>query len=78
MSLKICALVFYAFAATDDPSVSQTPEDEIRSLRTQSNAAIAEHNVDAVTSFLDAEYQITVGRGKLFHGNGLNSGHPLT
>ncbi|MBK8285381.1 MAG: nuclear transport factor 2 family protein [Ahniella sp.] len=29
---------------------------------------MARHDVEAVVSFLDAEYQITVGSGKLFHG----------
>ncbi|MFN2317545.1 MAG: DUF4440 domain-containing protein [Gemmatimonadales bacterium] len=57
-----------ASLGTVQSTPSQTPADDVRSLRNQSNAAIARHDVDAVVSFLDAEYQITVGSGDLFHG----------
>ncbi len=42
--------------------------DKIRSLRGQSNAAIARHDVDGVLSLLDVEYQITTGSGALGQG----------
>ena len=40
----------------------------IRSLRSQSNAAIARHDVDGVMSLFDVEYQITTGSGALSQG----------
>ena len=45
-----------------------TPEERIRSLREQFNAAIARHDAEAVASFLDARYHITVGSGDLNWG----------
>lgn len=49
------------------PVTGQSSADQIRSLREQSNAAIARHDAQAVVSFLDAEYQITAGSGTLYH-----------
>lgn len=50
------------------PVLAQSMTDKIRSLRDQSNAAIARHDVDGVISFLDVEYQITTGSGALGQG----------
>jgi ketosteroid isomerase-like protein len=61
-------MIVLALFATVDAAASETPADAIRSIRKQSNAAIARHDVEAVVSFLDTEYQITVGNGELFHG----------
>lgn len=68
MSTRVPALLVLALLGTVASAASQTPADDVRSLRNQSNAAIARHDVEAVVSFLDAEYQITVGSGELFHG----------
>jgi ketosteroid isomerase-like protein len=67
MSMKF-ALIIVALLGVVESAASQTPADDVRSLRKQSNAAIARHDVEAVVSFLDADYQITVGEGTLFHG----------
>lgn len=45
----------------------QAPVERIRTLRDQSNAAIALHDVAGVVSSLDAEYQITIGSGALYN-----------
>lgn len=71
--MRVSGLVVLALLGTVEPAVAQMPADDIRSLREQSNAAIARHDVDAVVSFLDAEYQITVGSGKLYHGRDAES-----
>lgn len=42
--------------------------DSIRALRHQSNDAIARHDVAAIVSFLDAEYQATAGSGRFLNG----------
>lgn len=68
MSMKISALILLALLGTIESAASQSPADEVRRLRKQSNEAIARHDVEAVVSFLDAQYQITVGDGDLFHG----------
>ena len=68
MSMRMPALIALALMGAVAAAAGQTPADDIRSVRSQSNAAIARHDVEAVVSFLDAEYQITVGNGKLFHG----------
>ena len=47
------------------PILGQSAADEIRSLRRQSNAAIARHDVKGVVDLLDVEYQITTGSGAL-------------
>jgi hypothetical protein len=47
------------------PILGQSPADKIRSLRTQSNAAIARHDVKGIVALLDVEYQITTGSGAL-------------
>ena len=59
--------VFLVFVAAS-PVLGQSMTDRIRSLRDQSNAAIARHDVDGVLSLLDAEYQITTGSGTLGQG----------
>jgi len=70
MSMRVPGLMLFAALGTVQSAPSQMPADDIRSLRDQSNAAIARHDAKAVVSFLDAEYQITVGSGDLFHGTG--------
>jgi ketosteroid isomerase-like protein len=68
MPLRVPVLMLFAALGTVQAASNQTPSDDIRSRRSQSNAAIARHDVEAVVSFLDAEYQITAGSGELFHG----------
>ena len=68
MFMRVPGLMLLAVLGTVESAPSQMPADDVRSLRNQSNAAIARHDVEAVVSFLDAEYQITVGSGDLFHG----------
>ena len=71
--MRVHLLIVVALLGTAESAKGQTPADDIRSLRKQSNAAIARHDADAVVSFLDAEYQITVGTGKLYHGKAAES-----
>ncbi len=66
--MRVLALMLLARLGTVESARGPTPADEVRSLRKQSNAAIARHDVEAVVSFLDVEYQVTVGSGDLFHG----------
>ena len=55
------------------PILGQSAADEIRSLRRQSNAAIARHDVKGVVDLLDVEYQITTGSGALSQGRSAES-----
>lgn len=68
MLVRVPALIVVALLGTAESAAIQTPADDIRRFRKQSNAAIARHDVEAVVSFLDAEYQFTVGNGDVFHG----------
>ena len=43
-------------------------DEQIRHARSQYNAAIARHDVAAIVSFLDDEYQITTSLGQLSQG----------
>jgi len=63
--LRIAALLATMMSFT---ALGLTPADEIRELRNHFNSAIARHDVEAVISFLDVEYQITTGRGDVLHG----------
>jgi len=65
-AMKLTSAVVLGCLAFSGPVLGQTPADEIRMLREQSNAAIARHDVDGVVTMLDTEYQITVGSGALF------------
>ena len=47
---------------------SSPDADLIRTLRAQSNEAIARHDVAGIASFLDHEFQITTGNGRLLQG----------
>ena len=58
----VTALLCLAVAS---PMHGQSAADVIRSLRTQSNAAIARHDVKGTVDLLDVEYQITTGDGTL-------------
>lgn len=73
MSMRVYALIVLALLGTMESAVSQAPADDVRHLREQSNEAIARHDVEAIVSFLDTEYQITVGGGHLFHGKDAES-----
>lgn len=68
ISIRVPGLVLLAVLGIVPSAASLIPSDDVRSRRNQSNAAIARHDAEAVVSFLDAEYQITVGSGDLFHG----------
>jgi hypothetical protein len=59
--------LFLVFVAAS-PVLGQSMTDKIQSLRDQSNAAIARHDIDGVLSLLDVEYQITTGSGALAQG----------
>jgi len=45
----------------------RSAEDRIRALRARSNEALARHDVEAVVSLFDSEYQVTAGNGTLHH-----------
>lgn len=49
-------------SAADD-----SDKDQIAAIREQSNQAIARHDVAGIVRFLDSEYQITTGRGLMYH-----------
>lgn len=68
MSMSVPGLMLLAGLGTLQAAPRQMPVDDVRSLRQQSNAAIARHDAEAVVSFLDSDYQITVGSGGVFHG----------
>ena len=68
MSMSVSGLMLLAVLGSVGSAPRQVAADDVRSVRKQSNAAIARHDVEAVVSFLDAEYQITVGSGDLFQG----------
>ena len=46
-------------------SVADDDEDTIRALRMESNEAIARHDVDAVQSFLDEDFVISISTGAI-------------
>ena len=52
------------------PMAAQSDSDaeRIRALRSQSNDAIARHDVPAILSFLDDEFQVTAGSGAMLQG----------
>lgn len=56
----------YIPCATGIPASSET--DAIQALRSASNKAIARHDVDAVISFLNEDFVITVSTGYIVHG----------
>ncbi len=66
--MKRLAVAVFLLSVAASPLLAQSMADKIRSLRHQSNAAIARHDVDGVLSLLDVEYQITTGSGSLGHG----------
>ena len=66
-SMGLSLVLLFALLKTLAPSQVQAAAD-IRLLRDRSNAAIAKHDVEAVLSFLDVEYQITAGSGSLSTG----------
>ena len=66
--MNALALILLALLGTVEAAPAQTPADAIRSIRGQFNAAIALHDIDDVMSFLDGQYQITVGSGGIFQG----------
>ena len=61
------AIAAFLVVVSAAPALGQAA-DRIRSLRRQSNAAIARHDADGVVSLLDVEYQITTGDGTLSQG----------
>lgn len=65
--MKPFVIALLACLAIACPGFGQSPAAQIRSLREQSNAAIARHDVERVVSLLDVEYQITAGSGALHH-----------
>ena len=68
--LAVAALLCLVVAP---PLPGQYAADAIRSLRTQSNAAIARHDVKGIVALLDVEYQITTGSGSFFQDRSADS-----
>jgi ketosteroid isomerase-like protein len=66
--MGVSLVLVFALLETLAPSQVQAAAAHIRMLRDRSNAAIARHDVEAVLSFLDVEYQITAGSGSLSSG----------
>ncbi len=71
--LAICALLIGAPTAAQ----SNADAEQIRLLRAQSNDAIARHDVQAILSFLDDEFQVTAGSGTMIR-SGAEMGDLLT
>jgi ketosteroid isomerase-like protein len=68
--LRILLLAFLAGSGTVQASEDA---DSIRSLRAESNQAIAAHDVDAIISLLDDEYVITASSGDTIQGRAKNA-----
>lgn len=66
-AMKTSSVFLLVLLVITPPLAAQKAEDQIRSLRAQSNAAIARHDVEGVVSLFDAEYQVTAGSGVLYH-----------
>ena len=47
---------------------AESDEDRVRDARASFNAAIARHDVEAIVSFIDEDYQITTSLGQMFRG----------
>jgi ketosteroid isomerase-like protein len=60
---KFFVIAFGVSAAST--ALTQDDEDAIRTSRMKSNVAIARHDVDAIQSFLDADYVITISTGAI-------------
>jgi len=60
---RICFGIGAVFALT--PLFAEDEADVIRSNRLQSNVAIARHDVNAIQSFIDDDYVITVSTGSI-------------
>jgi hypothetical protein len=63
--MRAFLVIPFLWVAMVSPASGQSATDQIRSLRAQSNAAIARHDVEGVVSHLDVDYQVTVGSGAL-------------
>jgi ketosteroid isomerase-like protein len=68
--LRILAVAFLASSLTAQASEDA---DSIRSLRAESNQAIAVHDVDAPIHFLDSEYVIAASSGDILQGREENA-----
>lgn len=67
LSMTVFAIVF-AITSLSILAQDVTDEEQIRVARARYNAAIADHNVPGIVSFLDEEYQITTSLGQLSEG----------
>lgn len=72
-SMRKSVVATLLLLAVASPVKAQSAADVIRVRRTQSNAAIARHDVAGTVAFLDVEYQITTGDGTLAHGRSAES-----
>lgn len=66
--MKVPSAILVLCVVASSPIAGQDAAEEIRSLRAQSNAAIARHDVAGVLSLYDAEYQVTAGGGRNIDG----------
>ena len=68
-AIRACLLILLplpvVLAAAQDAAESRDAADTIRILRLQSNEAFAAHDVAAIVSFLDEDYQITTSVGAI-------------
>jgi len=69
----IPGILLLALLAGSGTVQASEDSDAIRSLRAESNQAIAAHDVDAVISFLDDEYVITASSGDILQGRKENA-----
>lgn len=66
-SLVFFMVFMLVFPVDGIKAQSSEDADSIRSLRAESNRAIAEHDVDGIISFLDNEYVIAISTGAIEH-----------
>lgn len=66
------ALLLVLLAGSGTAQASEDA-DSIRSLRTESNEAIAAHDVDAIISVLDDDYVISASNGDILQGRAENA-----
>ena len=66
--LLFLVLLPVLLAAAQDAPESRDAADTIRDLRLQSNEAFAAHDIAAIVSFFDEDYQITTSVGAMSQG----------
>jgi ketosteroid isomerase-like protein len=61
-------VIRFAYVPCDSLSVDSADVTAIKSIRSESNRAIARHDVEAVVTSLDEDYVITISSGEILYG----------